>query len=197
MQRLGNGSDGWTPTHCAEDLLGQVGELLAEGWSAVAVTESLECEGFSSETAQTLVREVAQLRGLNKVSAVAEEGTCGIDLVELRRALRQPGRQLLVDPGRVVELEIALKEGGVTAATAADLVAEVASSHRRLAAVHERRLRRLGLQGMIAGSLFTAFFTWVALLSGGQGLWHLATAAMTLTLTAYSAALFLRHRPAP
>ena len=99
-----------------------------------------------------------------------------------------------------------LAQHGLTRATADDLANELLDDCRRQDARQSLRLSRLGLQGMVAGGLFTLFFASVAVngfwgpgvksMAASEARWNAITAVITLALTAYSALLWHRHRAA-
>lgn len=193
--RAGIGDDAeraWTAAEAAEDLVAQMEELLGDGIVPTALASALEVEGLERQTAQAVVFDVAGRSATAALDAAAT--TCGIDLVHLRRFLRKPGIRLEIDDAAVAKMHAALVKQGLRPATAAAAVAELASGERRFAEVHLRRMRRLGVQGMLAGGAFTAFFAWSALVGPG-GAWNLLTAGMTLAMAAYSGVLYARNRP--
>jgi hypothetical protein len=179
-----------TADQAAEDLLGQVRDLLADGAPPLAVGRALEVEGYEVLTARGVLRDLAI-----ETDAVDESDlVCGIDTAPLRAFLRQPGARLLVDDSRAAELIAALSRHGLSPSTAAALVAETASHLRRSADVHVRRLRKVAVQGMAAGGVFTLFFASSALRPNYDGRVDAVTAAMTLLLTGYSWLLYRRNR---
>ena len=134
----------WTADSAAEDLLGQVRELIAEGAPASAVVRALENEGLELVTAEAVVTELAPDAHL-----APSELACGVDAEGLRARLE-------LDTAEVISH--ALVRHGLQTATAAALVAELCASERRLTEQRRGRLRRLGLHGMVVGSVFTALF---------------------------------------
>ncbi len=180
----------------ADDLLGQLRELFADGAPQAAVLRALETEGFEAHTAQAILQDLQLPRPIPGLAQAEGEDqiACGLDTAPMRRFLRAPGARLLVDDARSAQLVEALTRQGLRAATAAAVVAETTSSQRRFADVHVRRMRRLGLQGMVAGAVFTVFFLISAIRPNYDGRMDTITAAMTAMLTAYSALLYRRHR---
>ena len=180
----------WTAAQIAEDLLAQVDELLGEQLPGPAIARALEAEGMTQETAEAVVAEV---RGARAEVADDAQIVCGVETAQLRRFVRLPGSSLQPDADRMAELRIALTARGLGAATAAALVSEVAAGQSRLGDVFSRRLRRVAMQGMIAGAVFTLFFAWTTLASWPASRWHLLTVAATAGMTVYSALLYRRQ----
>lgn len=180
----------WSAAQIAEDLLAQVDELLAEPLPGAAIARALEAEGLTPETAQAVVAEVLKERtDLPDDAGVV----CGIETGQMRRFVRVQGQSLRPDADRMTELRMALTGQGLGAATAAALVAEIAAGQSRLGDVFARRLRRVALQGMMAGTVFTLFFAWTTLASWPASRWHLLTVTATAGLTVYSALLYRRQ----
>lgn len=179
-----------TADQAAEDLLGQVRDLRQEGAPARAVLRALEAEGFEPHTAQAVLHELP-----GPVQAEERDVVCGLDVSPMRAFLRgrAPDAQG-VDEARATDLVTALTRHGLSAATASGLVAETVSQLRRSADVHSRRLRKVAVQGMAAGGVFTLFFAWSALRANYDGRVDAVTAGMTLLLTGYSWLLYRRHR---
>lgn len=180
----------WTAVQVAEDLLAQVDELLGEALPGPAIVRALEAEGMTVETAEAVVAEVRGERAQVPDDAAV---VCGVETTELRRFVRMPGQSLQPDAERMTALRLALVAQGLGAATAAALVSEVAGGQSRLGDVFARRLRRVALQGMIAGTIFTLFFSWITLAGWPSSRWHLVTVAGTAALTIYSALLYRRR----
>ncbi len=190
----------WKPVEIAEDLVGQVRELLLAGAPETALAEALERDGVQPETATRVVQEVrAALEQTPEAAATA--ALYGIEVTMARRWLRT-----LAHDAVPTLLQDALVQHGLSRATARDLAAELLEDCRRQDGRQGVRLRRLGLQGIVAGGLFTLFFAAVAAngflgpgaasMARSEARWNAITALMTLALTTYSALLWHRHRHA-
>ena len=202
----------WTPSAIAEDLVAQVGELLTAGASPAALVAALVREGIEARTAWAMVRELAArhertrhepdvLPDADGQSPGAGEAVYGVDTTLARQWLRRLGP---CEPPAA--LAAALQASGLSAATASALATEWQNDCARLDLRQELRLRRLGVQGMAAGGLFTLYFAGVALngfvgpgrgeFAGDEAPWNALTASFTAAMTLYSAALWWRHRHA-
>ncbi len=182
----------WTAQETAEDLIGQVEDALIGGWSVADAGEALTHQGLDAQTAAQLVDDVRALPRPESGTLAAPEV---IELVHARSFLRAPGDPLTLVPEQVQALEAALTEAGLPGSTAASVCAELAAMERRMAQVYHRRMRRLGVQGMVVGVLATALLGYGGLYGGPDARWHLVTATFTLGLFVYSAALWRRGRP--
>ena len=175
----------WTVDQAAEDVLAQLEELAAEGATTHDLTVALEREGLHEGTAKQLVFAALQREVAGKAG---EEAAFGIDLHQFRQLLRQGTPQTRAD------LEAALTQRGVAAEAALAMVQQVADADGALATSQNNRLRRLGIQGMVAGSLFALFFSLAASTGqAGAGI-HWVTVAVCLGLSGYSYILWRRHR---
>lgn len=179
------GSQGWTVDQAAEDVLAQLEELAAEGATTHDLTLALEREGLDEATAKSLVLAAVRHDAPGKAG---EEAAFGIDLSEFRQLLRKGTPQTRLD------LTAALLQRGVPAETAQAVVHQVADADGAVATSQNNRLRRLGIQGMVAGSLFATFFS-LAASTGQEGAKiHWVTVAVCLGLSGYSYILWRRHR---
>ncbi len=191
----------WKPIEIADDLVGQVHELLLAGAPDHALVEALERDGVRLPTATRVVQEVRATTGQPPQPQTDATTVYGIEVTMARRWLRTLQRQ-----AAPTLLQDALMQHGLSPATARDLADELLDDCRRQDDRQGARLRRLGVQGMVAGALFTLFFAGVALngffgpgvqsMAQSEARWNAITAAMTLALTTYSALLWHRHRDA-
>lgn len=191
----------WKPVEIAEDLLGQVRELLHGGAPDLALVEALERDGVQLATASRVVTEIREAAGLPSQKSSDAGVLYGIEVTMAKRWLRTLERRALP-----TALQDGLRQHGLSPATAADLAADLLEDCRRQDDRQGLRMRRLGLQGMVAGGLFTLFFAIVALngffgpggasMARSEARWNAITALMTLALTIYSALLWRRHRDA-
>lgn len=189
----------WKPVEIAEDLLGQLRELLLAGAPDTALVEALERDGVRLATANRVVREVRAATGHDREPAGDAAAVYGVELTMTRRWLRTLDRR--AEPTALVD---GLRQHGLSAAAASDFAHELLEDCREQEARQSQRLRRLGLQGMVAGALFTLFFAAVAwngffgpgarTIPPSQARWNAITALITLVLTGYSALLWRRHR---
>ena len=182
----------WTATETALDLVAQVEDALQGGWDRALLSDALQHQGLEEATATLLLTDVAGLAAPDGGTGDAPEV---VQLLSARRFLRDSNDPLTVLDTRRDALTTALIRVGLREATAAAVTSELASLERRGAAVFFKRMRRLGIQGMIVGGLGTLLLGYGGLYGGPQARWHLATAAVTLALFLYSAALFRRGRP--
>ncbi len=182
----------WTATETAVDLVAQVEDALQGGWDRALLGDALLHQGLDDATVALLLADVAGLAAPDGGTVDAPEV---VQLLSARRFLRDPADPLTVLDTRRDALTTALIAVGLREATAAAITSELASLERRGAAVFFKRMRRLGVQGMIVGGLGTLLLGYGGLYGGPQARWHLATAAVTLALFLYSAALFRRGRP--
>lgn len=175
----------WTVDQAAEDVLAQLEELAAEGATAHDLTAALEREGLEEATARRFVAAVLQH---DQPAKAGEEASFGIELSEFRQLLRKGTAHTRL------ELAAALTQRGVPADTAEAMVRQVADADGAVASSQNNRLRRLGIQGMVAGGLFATFFS-LAASTGQQGAqFHWLTVAICLGLGGYSYVLWRRHR---
>ena len=189
----------WKPVEIAEDLLGQLRELLLAGAPDIALVEALERDGVQLATATRVVQEVREAAEQVHTPPTMTSAVYGVEVTMARRWLRT-----LDHRDKPTALEDGLRQHGLSAASARGLAADLLEDCRQQDARQHLRLRRLGLQGMVAGGLFTVFFASVAcngfLGPGAQSMarsearWNAITALMTLALSAYSALLWRRHR---
>lgn len=181
----------WTARETADDLIAQLEDALHGGWSGAQLSEALTHQGLEAETAANLVEEVAKLDAPDGGHNTAPDV---IILLQTRRFLRDPDDPLTVLASRREALAAALQAAGLREATAAAVCSELAALERRGAQVYFKRMRRLGVQGMVVGGLATALLGYGGLYGGPEARWHLTTAAVTLALFIYSTVLFRRGR---
>ena len=188
----------WTVVEVAEDLLAQLEDAQAAGWARDEAVQTLQVQGIEDKTGGDLWDEVqaaaAKAGRADDTLTEAQLQQVMIDVTPCARWIRTPGDPLTVDGERVEQLGAALHKAGILSATARSFVSELAAHERLLLEVYQQRMRRLGLQGMVGGGLFTAFFVWSALAVGGTAYWHLTTATATALLTAYSVLLYRNGR---
>ncbi len=175
----------WTVDQAAEDVLAQLEELAAEGATSQDLTVALEREGLEEATAKQLVLAVLQR---DQPGKAGEEAAFGIELSQFRQMLRDGTAQTRLD------LAAALVHRGVPAATAESMVRQVAEADGAVASSQNNRLRRLGIQGMVAGGLFATFFSLAASTGHEGAAIHWVTVAVCLSLGGYSYMLWRRHR---
>lgn len=177
----------WTIEQAAEDLLAQIEELAGEGANSQDLVLALEREGLEAATARELVHAVL---GRDAPGQPKEEGAFGIEISQLRQLLRQSPRGADgVAQEMPAGLTAALIRRDVPQATAERVVQQLADTDRALTGGQQLRLRRLGLQGMIAASLFGAFFAFASV-AGSPA--HLITVAICAALGVYSYLLWRR-----
>jgi hypothetical protein len=189
----------WKPVEIADDLLGQLRELLTSGAPDLALVQALERDGVRVSTADQVVREMRAVTGGDRQVSSDASVVYGVEVTMARRWLRT-----LDAKAQPTELVDALRQHGLSFDCARDFADDLLDDCRQQDARQGQRLRRLGLQGMVAGGLFTLFFgsvAWNGMLGPGattmppsEARWNAITAAMTLALTAYSALLWRRHR---
>ena len=192
----------WKPVEIAEDLLGQLRELLAAGAPDLALVEALEHNGVRLATANQVVAEMRAVTGGDRRASTDASVVYGVEVTMARRWLRTLDAN--AEPTALID---ALQQHGLHRDCARDLAQDLLDDCRQQYARQGQRLRRLGLQGMVAGGLFTLFFAavaWNGLLGPGaktvpvsEARWNAITAGMTLAMTLYSALLWRRHRPQP
>lgn len=186
----------------AEDLLAQLEDAIIAGWSEQEIVQTLGLQGVDTTTATAMYEEVhAAAQEAGRLDALPEDDqTDGrqplqlLDVTASVRWIRTPGDPLHITIERVEQLASALQTAGLRSSTANQFVSELASHERLILDVYRKRMRRLGKQGVIAGSLFTTFFVWSALVGGGTAYWHLTTASATALLTGYSVLLYRNGR---
>ncbi len=191
----------WKPVEIANDLVGQVRELLLAGAPDLALVEALERDGVRLATATRVVQEVRATTGEARKTSTDAGTVYGIEVTMTRRWLRT-----LDSKAVPTALQDALAQHGLTPTTARDLADDLLEDCRLQDGRQGVRMRRLALQGMVAGGLFTVFFAGVSLngflgpgaasMARSEARWNAITALMTLALTAYSALLWRRHRNA-
>lgn len=172
-------SQPWTAEQAAEDLLAQIEELAAEGATSQDLVSALEREGLEAATARELVH--ATLRR-DVAGQAKEDAAFGIEISQLRLLLRQ-------QPTEAAALTAALVRREVPPATAERAVRQVAEADRAVSSNQRLRLRRLGLQGMVASLLFGGFF---AFASVAGSLAHAITVVLCALLGGYSYLLWRR-----
>jgi hypothetical protein len=145
------------------------------------VARALEQEGLGPTTAQAVLADL-QPEGRDEPSDLVY----GVDLQGLRERLPQDNDTVLAK---------ALERHGLQSATAAAVVRELRESERLGHGERRARLRRLGVQGMVVGSVFTGLFIWTATRGDHDGRVDIVTAGVTTLLALYSFALFHRNRP--
>lgn len=177
----------WTATECAEDLLAQLEELLEVGATSGQLQEALEREGLQQQTAVQLLAHL-QTKFVPRQGAqqlLDPAAPCGIDTLAFRHWIRA---QKPTGP-----LQAALQAQSCPAELAARVVAELAEAEHAFAAHQRARLRSLGGQAMVAGSLFTVALLVLASGSGPRAWWNVLPAAGTAALVLYGAVLRRRH----
>lgn len=183
----------WTPATAAEDLVAQIEELRQEGAPSGDIAAALEREGLSPDLADDLVEQVTGLRPTARPDVTAQV-QWGIDVLPIRRVLRESPGAVQVAPARVAELAQALVDHGVQPATAEAVAEGLASTDRSLHASQRKRLRSLGIQAMVAGAVFGAFFA-TAAMTARPGAWvALATAAGAGAMGGYGWVLYRNNR---
>jgi len=189
----------WTAAQTAEDLLSLVEDAIVAGWSIDEIVDTLTIQGLDQATSTALLdetRDAAQAAGrLDNPPDESASAQTFIDLTPSVRWIRAPGDPLTIDDDRVEMLAKALAKAGLSASTANAIASEIAAHERLLLDVYRTRMRRLAVQGMVAGGLFTSFFVWAAVVGGGTAYWHLLTASLTSLLTIYSIVLYRNGRP--
>lgn len=205
----------WLADEVTEDFIAQIEELLAEEVSRDALAKALEVEGLSRETVEALLRDVTGLGHIYDENHAKYEGIAGIDARHIRLLLRSDADPQVLDTQAASRFAESLQQHGVRQSTAAAIVADFSNRHKEMTDGHQRRLRRLGLQGMVAGTIFTLFFGLIALSAAPaanapatnlvvqigrpaapllDARWHWLTVVLTAGLTGYSALLFSRNR---
>lgn len=173
----------WTIEQAAEDLLAQIEELAGDGATSQDLVLALEREGLEAATARELVHAVL---GRDVPGQAKEDGAFGIEISQLRQLLRQSPRD---SNGVSAGLTAALMKRDVPQATAERAVRQLVDADQALTSGQQLRLRRLGLQGMIAASLFGAFFAFASVAGSAV---HLITVAICAALGGYSYLLWRR-----
>ncbi len=186
----------WTAAETAEDLLAQVEDALVAQWSEEEILAGFDREGLEAPTAAMVLSDIRRdADAAGGPSSSGQHERVAIALAASRRYIRHLDDALRVDPQRCDTLRKALVGAGLREATAQALLSDVTALERRMAAVYHRRMRRLGMQGMVVGGLTTALFAFGGIFGGGGARWHLFTAALTACLFAYSVMLWRRGRP--
>lgn len=180
----------WSAAQCAEDLLAQLEELLDVGASPQQLQEALEREGLQADTASSLV---AHLRNPQRERLVAASETqldpnapCGLDTVAFRLWFRRNGP--------LTPLMEALAQQGCPDTLAMTVVTELAHAEAAFAAHQRARLRKLGMQAIVAGTGFTVALLALASGPGPRAWWNALPALGTAGLVAYGAVLRKRHQ---
>jgi hypothetical protein len=173
----------WTVSEAAADLVAQIAELTEAGARRPGLLAALQREGVTTATAEQLLDSL----GVAAAQQAAAD-RWGIDLAPLHRALRRDA-----DPQHAVAaLAQALQAHGVATQTSRALGVELLEDERAVGSMARRRRRRLGLQAVVAGALFTSYFGWLTLQSGVP---HAAwTALASAGLAAYGALMWWRYR---
>lgn len=205
----------WRADEVTEDFVAQIEELLAQELSRDAVARALEVEGLARETVEALLRDVTGLGHIYDENHEKYEGVAGVDARHVRLLLRSTADPLVLDVQASGLFAQSLEQHGLRQSTAAAVVADFSNRHKEMTDGHQRRLRRLGVQGMVAGTIFTLFFGLIALSASPRadqpiadalphigraaaplldGRWHWLTVVFTAGLTGYSALLFARNR---
>lgn len=173
----------WTIDLAAEDLLAQIEELAGDGANSQDLGLALEREGLEAATARELIHAVL---GRDVPGQPKEEGAFGIEISQLRQLLRQSPQG---PNGVSAGLTAALIKRDVPQATAERAARQLVDADQALTSGQQLRLRRLGLQGMIAAGLFGAFFAFASV-AGSPA--HLITVAICAALGGYSYLLWRR-----
>lgn len=186
----------WTAAETAEDLLAQVEDALFAGWSQDEIIGALELEGLEGPTAAALAGDVQRdAEAAGGPSSSGEHQRLFMSLGRARQHLRRDDDALTIDEQRREALTLALQKAGLRESTAQAVVSDLVGLERRVALVYQRRMRRLGLQGMAVGGGATALFLFGGLFGGGGARWHLVSAAMTGAFFIYATLLYRRGRP--
>ncbi|MBI5610583.1 MAG: hypothetical protein HY902_17035 [Deltaproteobacteria bacterium] len=183
----------WTPASAAEDLVAQIEDLAAEGAHHADIAAALEREGLAPRVADDVMEQVTGLRPATRPDANAPAAV-GIDAVPLRRAIRVDPEAADVDPGRVAALAQGLVAHGLKAETAQQVADALAATDRAITGQRSDRLRRLGLQAMLAGVVFGGYFLASALVPRQGNLLTLVTAAGCAAMAGYGYVLWRNHR---
>ncbi len=186
----------WTVAEVAEDLVAQVEGALQDRWTEEDVIEALGIEGLDSLSVRQLLDDLRGGVTSDGAADLAERAPVAhLSLVPLRTLVRAESDALSIDSDACAQVLEALEQQGLRATTAEAVVNEVVGMERRAAAVYQRRMRRLGKQGMAFGGAITLFFVYGAVVGGPSARWHLVTASLTLALFVYSFFLYRRGRP--
>lgn len=186
----------WTATETAEDLLAQVEDALVAGWSEAELLAAFDNEGVDGVTAALVLDDVRRdAAAAGGPSSSGRHEHVSIALTAARQFIRQRHDPLTLSHEHQRALATALTTAGLRATTAEALLADLTALERRMAEVYHRRMRRLGLQGMVVGGATSVLFVFGGLFGGDGARWHLITAALTLALFAYSLQLWRRGRP--
>ena len=183
----------WSADDAAEELVGQVRELLDEGLPAGAVARALEIEGVAEHTAAAFTRAVGGSRLVWREGAEADIA-CALDVAALRRWLSghgEPGRD------RVALLGAALAERGIPAPTASSTATDLRVHWAGVVDRERARLQRLGLHGVLGGAVFSAYFGWTVWAGGPGARWNLISVAFAGAIGLYGAVLWARNRAGP
>ncbi len=186
----------WTAAETAEDLLSQVEDTLVADWGEDEILAGLDREGLESPTAAMMLSDVR--KDADKAGGPSSSGHheyVTIALAASRRYIRDPDDPLTLDSKRCDALRQALVSAGLRPETAEALLTDIIALERRMAAVYHRRMRRLGIQGMVVGGATTALFVFGGIFGDAGARWHLMTAALTACLFGYSVVLWRRGRP--
>ncbi len=183
----------WTPGSAAEDLVAQIEDLAAEGAHHADIAAALEREGLGPKLADDVLEQVTGLRPATRPDAGAPAAV-GIDAVPLRRALRINPEAADVDAASVAALVEGLVAHGLQRETARDVAEALASTDRAITHQRQNRLRRLGLQAMLAGVIFGGYFLASALSPRSGSMLTLITASGCAALAGYGFVLWRNHR---
>ena len=193
----------WKTGEIAHDLQAQLAELREAGASDEALRLALEREGVLETTAVAMLRDWAAVGHAHEPQA---DAVYGVDLSHLRRWIRALPLDAATRTLHLLELQTALSREGLATDTARALVTDVADDCAAMDARQRARLRRLGLQGIVASGLFAGYFVSVTVASlgtsdlahaGSHTTWNAFTALLSIALAVYSALLWHRHRPLP
>lgn len=178
----------WTADECAEDLLAQLEELLEIGATSGQLQDALEREGLQPQTAAQLLSHL-QTRSVSaqplEQQPLDPDAPCGIDTLAFRHWIRA---QKAIGP-----LQEALQAQGCPSALAAQVVSDLAEAEQAFATHQRARMRSLGGQAMLAGSLFTFALLVLASGPGPRAWWNVLPATGTAALVLYGAVLRRRH----
>jgi len=184
----GTAREGARAGEAAADLLAQLKTALQAGWTAAELSQALGTVGLEVATARSLVAHVERGHAIE----VEEDDEVMLHLSGLCAAVRDPRDSLRIPEERVAQLADALAVQGVERSLATAVAAEVGRQERESAEVQARRMRRLGLQGMVGGTAFGLFFGLSAVLQGGTAWWHLFPASFAAAIGLYGMYMYAR-----
>ena len=128
----------WKPVEIANDLVGQVRELLLAGAPDLALVEALERDGVRLATATRVVQEVRATTGEARKTSTDAGTVYGIEVTMTRRWLRT-----LDSKAVPTALQDALAQHGLTPTTARDLADDLLEDCRLQDGRQGVRMRRL------------------------------------------------------